>query len=80
MTKKEYILDSLIDSDEAKTQIIEFFKFINEPINEVELDSLLKEMLEEGLIIIKTQWKNEYGEYPFSITSKGKLVWTKISE
>ena len=80
MTKKESILDCLIDSDEAKTQIVEFFKYINEPITEQEIDSLLEEMINEGLIIINKKWSNEHGEYPFSITQKGKSIWSKINK
>ena len=44
MTKKEYILDCLVDDDEAKTQIMEYFKLFKIEITENELDFLLKEM------------------------------------
>ena len=37
MTKKEYILDSLINDDEAFTQIVEYFKFVNESNSNIEL-------------------------------------------
>ena len=42
MTKKEYILDCLIDDDEAFTQIIEYFMFINVAITSLELEELLR--------------------------------------
>ena len=38
MTKKEYILDSLIDDDEAFTQILEYFEFVSVDISEEELN------------------------------------------
>ena len=47
MTKKEYILDSLVDDDEAKTQIMEYFQYNAVFITEKELDLLLCEMLIE---------------------------------
>jgi len=75
MTKKEYILDSLIDDDEAISQIIEYFKFIELEISIDELKLLLDEMLKEELIVINRQWKNEKNEYPFSLTIKGRKMW-----
>lgn len=59
MTKKEYILDSLIDDDEAFTQILEYFEFVSVDISEEELNLLLNEMINEGLIVINKQWTNE---------------------
>ena len=59
MTKKEYILDCLIDDDEAFTQIIEYFMFINVAITSLELEELLSEMVDDGLISINRNWKNE---------------------
>ena len=47
MTKKEYILDSLIDDDECFTQIAEYFKFCEIEISHAEIKRLLAEMLEE---------------------------------
>jgi len=75
MTNKEYILDCLVDGDEAKTQIIEYFKFVNVSITESEIQLLLEEMINESLIVINNQWKTECGEYPFSLTTKGKMLW-----
>lgn len=49
MTKKEYILDSLIDDDKAFTQILEYFEFVSVDISEEELNLLLNEMINEGL-------------------------------
>ena len=43
MNKKEFILDSLIDDDEAFTQIIEYFELAAEiKISPLELKKLLK--------------------------------------
>ena len=78
MTKKEYILDSLVDDYEAKTQIMEYFQYNAVFITEKELDLLLCEMLIEGLITINRQWKNEYNEYPYSLTNKGREAWNNI--
>lgn len=80
MTKKEYILDSLVDDDEAKTQIMEYFQYNAIFITEKELNLLLDEMLIEELITINWQWKNEYDEYPYSLTNKGREAWYKIKE
>lgn len=79
MTYKEYILDSLVDDDEAKTQIMEYFEFSSINITENELDLLLNEMLAEGLIVINHCWKNENNEYPYSLTKKGRELWANIS-
>ena len=78
MTKKEYILDCLVDDDEAKTQIMEYFKLFKIEITENELDFLLNEMLTDGLIIINQQWKNENNEYPYTLTKKGRYIWRTI--
>lgn len=78
MTRKGYVLDSLVDDDEAKTQIMEYFQYNAISVTEKELDLLLNEMLSEGLIAINYQWKNENDEYPYSLTKKGKEVWCKI--
>ena len=80
MTKKEYILDSLINDDEALTQIIEYFKFVEVNISYKELNSLLAEMLEEGYITVNYTWKNENDEYPYSLTKKGIDAWNNIEE
>jgi predicted transcriptional regulator len=80
MTKKEYILDSLINDDEAFTQIVEYFKFVNVRISNMELEQLLKEMIEEGFIRVNYQWKNEKDEYPYSLTRKGIKVWLNIKQ
>ena len=80
MTKKEYILDSLINDDEALTQIIEYFKFVEVNISYKELNSLLAEMLEEGYITVNYTWKNENNEYPYSLTKKGIDAWNNIEE
>lgn len=79
MTKKEFILDCLVD-DEAKTQIMEYFEFGSIDITEKELDLLLDEMINEGLITINKQWINEKNEYPYSLTQKGRYIWRNIKE
>lgn len=44
MTNKEFILDSLIDDDEAFTQILEYFKLAAEiKISPLELKKMLNE-------------------------------------
>ena len=72
MTNKEFILDSLIDDDEAFTQILEYFKLAAEiKISPLELKKMLNEMVEEGYIFINYAWKTERDEYPYSLTEKG---------
>lgn len=81
MNKKEFILDSLIDDDEAFTQIIEYFELAAEiKISPLELKKLLKEMVEEGYISINYGWKTERDEYPYSLTEKGRKAWKEIHE
>ena len=81
MTKKEFILDSLIDDDEAFTQILEYFELAAEiKISPLELKKMLNEMIEEGYIFINYSWKTERNEYPYSLTEKGKMAWKKIQE
>lgn len=81
MNKKEFILDSLIDDDEAFTQIIEYFELAAEiKISPLELKKLLKEMVEDGYISINYSWKTEHDEYPYSLTEKGRKAWKEIHE
>ena len=79
MTMKEFILDSLIDDDEAFTQILEYFELAAEiKISSLELKKMLKEMEEEGYISINYSWKTERNEYPYSLTEKGRKAWKDI--
>ncbi len=81
MNKKEFILDSLIDDDEAFTQIIEYFELAAEiKISPLELKKLLNEMVEEGYIYVNYSWKTERDEYPYSLTEKGRKAWKDIQE
>lgn len=81
MTNKELILDSLIDDDEAFTQILEYFELAAAiRISPLELKKLLNEMVEEGYISINYNWKNEHDEYPYSLTEKGKKAWKNIQK
>lgn len=81
MNIKELILDSLIDDDEAFTQIVEYFELAAEiKISPVELKKLLNEMVDEGYIFINYSWKTEREEYPYSLTEKGKKAWENIQE
>ena len=81
MTNKELILDSLIDDDEAFTQILEYFVLAVEvKISPVELKNLLIEMVEEGYIFINYSWKTERDEYPYSLTEKGRMAWNNLQK
>ncbi len=81
MTNKEFILDCLIQDDEAFTQIVEYFELVVEiNISSLEIKKLLDEMLAEGYIYINYNWKNEHDEYPYSLTEKGKKAWENINE
>ena len=81
MNIKELILDSLIDDDEAFTQIVEYFDVAAEiNISPLEIKTLLEEMVDEGYISINYDWKNENDEYPYSLTEKGKKAWEEIIE
>lgn len=71
MTNKEMILDSLINDDEAFTQIVEYFELFAEvKVAPSEIKELLAEMVEEGYITMNYSWKNEHDEYPYSLTEK----------
>lgn len=81
MNRKEFILDSLIDDDEAFTQILEYFELAAEiKISSLELKKLLNEMVEEGYIFINYSWKTERDEYPYSLTEKGRKAWKNIQK
>jgi len=81
MTSKEFILDCLIQDEEAFTQIMEYFELAAEiKISPLELKKMLKEMEEEGYISINYSWKTERNEYPYSLTEKGKMAWENIQE
>ena len=81
MTNKEFILDCLIQDDEAFTQIVEYFELVVEiNISSLEIKKLLDEMLAEGYISINYKWKNEHDEYPYSLTEKRKKAWENINE
>ena len=81
MTNKELVLDSLIDDDEAFTQILEYFVLAAEiKISPVELKELLNEMVNEGYIFINYSWKTERNEYPYSLTEKGKSAWNNLQK
>lgn len=81
MKNKEFILDCLIQDDEAFTQIVEYFELVVEiNISSLEIKKLLDEMLAEGYISINYKWKNEHDEYPYSLTEKGKKAWENINE
>lgn len=80
MTKKEFILDSLVDGGvygECETQIKEYFDFVKVSISIEEIRTQIKEMLDEGLIYANNTWKNEHGETPYLLTDKGKENWNK---
>ena len=79
MTYKEMILDSLIMDDECFTQIVQYFKLVVEiDISETEIKRLLNEMVDEGYITVNYSWQNEHYEYPYSLTSKGRIAWDMI--
>ena len=81
MKKKDFILDSLIDDDEAFTQIIEYFELVAEiKISPLELKKMLSEMVEEGYIFINYSWKTERDEYPYSLTEKGRMAWNNLQK
>ncbi len=81
MTYKEYILDCLIDDNEAFTQIIEYFALtVGVNISAFEIKRILDEMIDEGYISINYSWKNEHDEYPYSLTEKGKNTWKEIKQ
>ena len=74
MTNKEMILDSLINDDEAFTQIVEYFELFAEvKVAPSEIKELLAEMVEEGYITMNYSWKNEHDEYPYSLKEKGLI-------
>lgn len=53
MTYKEYILDCLIQDDEAFTQILEFFELaVEDKISPTEIKMLLEKMKDEGYVSI----------------------------
>lgn len=80
MTRKEYIIDCLMEDDEAFTQIFEYFLVENIDISDIEVKKLLDELLKEGYITVNYTWKNENDEYPYSLTKKGIEAWENIKE
>ena len=81
MTKKEMILDCLIDDDEAFTQIVEYFELAAEiKISPLELKKMLNELMDEGYISINYSWKTERDEYPYSLTEKGRIAWNNLKK
>lgn len=81
MTNKELILDSLINDDEAFTQIAKYFALVaGVKISTSEIQQLLSELLNDGYIKINYDWKNEHGEYPYSLTQKGREAWKEIND
>ena len=81
MNTKEFIIDSLIDDDEAFTQIVEYFELVAQiKISPLEIKKILDEMLDEGYISINYSWKNERNEYPYSLTEKGRKAWREIKD
>ena len=81
MTNKEFVLDCLIEDDEAFTQIVEYFELVAEvDVSPLEIEILLEEMLAEGYVSINYDWKNEHNEFPYSLTQKGRDAWEKITD
>jgi hypothetical protein len=78
MTYKEHVLDCLIDDSEAENQIVEFFRFLQIDISVEEIRLLIQDLVNEGLIFQDNKWVNELGERPYTISIKGKEVWSKI--
>lgn len=78
MTARECILDCLIDDDEAYTQIVEFFEFAFVEASNDEIKQTLCEMEKQGYIYVNYEWTNECGEYPYSLTEKGKKAWREF--
>ena len=74
----ECILDCLIDDDEAYTQIVKFFNFSHIEVSANEIKQTLCEMEKDGYIYVNYEWVNEYGEYPYSLTEKGKKAWEAL--
>lgn len=62
--------------DECFTQIKEYFALFNETIDDITLANTLNKMLDDGLIVLKKEWKNEKNEYPYSLTDIGKRAWS----
>lgn len=81
MNKKELILDCLIQDDETFTQIVEDLKLAAEiKTSSEEIKKLLNEMIDEEYISINYSLKNEYDEYSYSLTEKGKKAWECIKK
>ena len=69
----------LISENGEKLGIVPLARAL-ELATEKELDLLLDEMINEGLITINKQWINEKNEYPYSLTQKGRYIWRNIKE
>ena len=52
--------------------------FVKVRISVKELQKLLDEMVEDGYIRVLREWQNEYCEYPYSLTEKGRAAWEKL--
>ena len=80
MKIKEIVLECLSQDDEALTQIMEYCKLPPSiEISKIELEQVLDEMIQEGIIYVNNKWKTENDEFPYSLTEKCKRVWEKIS-
>lgn len=78
MNYKNLVLDSLINDDECFTEIFLYFMFVKVRISVKELQKLLDEMVKDGYIRVLREWQNEYYEYPYSLTEKGRAVLEKL--
>ena len=55
------------------SQIMEYFKLPPSiDLSEEELQNILSQMIKDGYICVNYNWKTEKGEYPYSLTEKGK--------
>lgn len=75
MNIHECILDSLIDGDETENEIIDYFNRFNPKICLDEINRELKLMINNKLIVISKKWIDIKGQYPYSLTKKGKDAW-----
>ena len=73
MPYKEIVIECLLQDDEAFSQIMEYFKLPPSiDLSEEELQNILSQMIKDGYICVNYNWKTEKGEYPYSLTEKGK--------
>ena len=80
MSIRNYILDCLIDDSEAPNEIKFYFKKFHPSVNHNDIFKEINLMIHEELIVLSHEWRNEHGEFPYTLTAKGQKLWETINK